>query len=122
MTGWNPRDPSVNKEIITVVNEYWWKGYFKRATKTTQVICSLAREVLSLRGSNKQNQEQKEFLFSLLKELARFPIEHSQKAALGDETDANNAFNEYVSHVLSISNKRLDIFIDKDAHEFIASV
>jgi len=75
MTGWNPKDPSINKEIIDTVNEFWWTGYFKRSTKITQVICSLARKVLSLRDSNKQNQEQKEFLFSLLKELAIFPTD-----------------------------------------------
>ncbi len=108
MTGWNPKNES--KEIKDIVNEFWWKGFYHWNTKIQTVISRLALEVKSLREQNKINEQQKEYLFKLLKELAEYPKEFSDRAALGNEVETYKAFTDYENFVITTANKRMNIF------------
>jgi len=121
MTGWNPRDPNIQKEEIDIVNEFWWSGTMNRATTINTVINRLAREILFRRRAQNTAENQTKFLLKLLDELGKFPIEFSNKATLGNDKETFDTFNEYVRFVTNIANKRLDIF-KKDAQASIASV
>lgn len=114
MVGWNPRDSTIKKEVIELVNnEFWWHEPFSRNTKTNHAIEFLAQEVINLRSREKNNKEKTTFLLKLLDELGKHPEKLSSHAALGNEKETFEAFKDYVRFVISIANRRLDIFEEK---------
>lgn len=115
MTGWNPRNPIITKEVIDVVNEFWWSGTMNRVTTINTTISRLAREILFCRKAQDTAEKQTKFLLKLLDELGKYPVELSSKAALGNEKETYDAFKDYIRFVIDTANKRLETFDSKDA-------
>jgi uncharacterized protein with von Willebrand factor type A (vWA) domain len=110
LTGWNPRDPFIKQNTIDLVNDEFWHGSFSRNVKTNRVIERLAREVISLRERNKENEEKTLFLLKLLEELSEYPSKTVYRTISGDEEKTYEALNDYIRYVIDTANKRLNIF------------
>ena len=109
MTGWNPRDPMIKKEIIEVVNEFWYSGLYNKTITTNRAFDQMAKKIISLREQDKRSEIQIKFLLNLLKNLSKYPLEIRNKAVSGNEKETYEAFTEYVNLVINTANKRLDI-------------
>ena len=110
MTGWNPRDPNIKKETIDIVNEFWWDVAFSRNTKVNHALDAMARNIIYSRRTEEESDKKIKMLYGLLNKIGIFPLELSNKVALGNERETFEAFNEYVRYIMDTANKRLDIF------------
>lgn len=107
MSGWNPRDKTIPKENIDIVNEFWFES-MNQTFQRNNILHRLSTEIIFLKKRREELEKQVEFLYGLLDEANKsYSKILETDYAMNDE---RKMFTDYEHIIREITDRRSEIF------------